>query len=410
MPNRSHEEQKKDSNGFLGCSIIYIASLQACNYVWFRDTNWNKNLDLGISLLWATMLTIIGSIYYFLYLLKRICFDQKVAISPERERLAVYKDVPTESDELGMDSVEGGDSSTVPQVTDVALPPAMSPMNVLLYAYGWGLMLFVGLYCVSGVYMPGTSWWCLGFLVLSLDELVAEKIGRAWVTLIISFIIVSILSVWWGVLGQYNLDQSIQEIFAGIIAPALSPFMFYFLRMNPEIYRFRGASGLLQLALPFMFVLSVCILIIQGLSEDQIIEDSRPRRRLLSSIVNNSLSRDNTEEVFIKTHAPFSNDTRHITPTFSSFSIMSNVTYITQDYYTLEKIIAVAFAPFPALGVFFVAVRAVVHNCATEVVVALTLCSSVRFLVNREYDFNSAMAIAPAALSFISIILLRRTK
>ncbi len=63
----------------------------------------------------------------------------------------------------------------------------------------------------------------------------------------------------------------------------------------------------------------------------------------------------------------------------------SNVAYITQDYYTLEKIIAVSFAPFPALpGIFLVAIGAIIHSCATEVVVVLTLYSAVQSVADKE--------------------------
>ncbi len=79
---------------------------------------------------------------------------RRITTTAEKERLAVYNDVPTEVDEIGMESVEGGEAPPPIQTSGLTLPPVMSPMNILLCAYGWGLMLFVRLYCVSGVYVP----------------------------------------------------------------------------------------------------------------------------------------------------------------------------------------------------------------------------------------------------------------
>jgi hypothetical protein len=72
------------------------------------------------------------------------------------------------------------------------------------------------------------------------------------------------------------------------------------------------------------------------------------------------------------------------------------------------QVAAILLAPLLSLAVLWVMISCVIDNCATEFVVALTLCSAVRFGLSREYDPISAMALTPSALSFILVILLRK--
>jgi len=193
--------------------------------------------DIEHALTWASVIILLGAVYYLQFLLCQACIRRRRKISQilpvKTESVTVYRDLPItdqgseSSSAYGLDR-DGEDSPREdrrpPRASSISCPPEMTPFAIFMHAYGWGLVFFVTIYCVTGVYMSGANWWVLGSLVVFLDELLSYGAGKVWVLLIIVFLAISSFSVWWGAVGQFALNQSIAEILIGIVAPALVPF------------------------------------------------------------------------------------------------------------------------------------------------------------------------------------------
>jgi hypothetical protein len=420
-PSISREEKLSISNLSLIASLVCMGVFHVCNKIALEEkANFNfSGNNINVALNWASIITLLSAFYYMQYLLCKRCTSKGSNAVHETpyfsDNVTMYRDLPTHgqlpSEAISSDDFEretdAMEERRPPPRSRLTLPPEMSPFNVLLYAYGWGLMFFVMLYCSAGVYMQSSNWWALGLLVISIDELVSSNVSKTWAMLIVGFVTISTASVWWGVLSENSSEQNFAEIMVGIIAPVVSPFMLLSLRFNPTVLKFNGIQGLIKIAMPFMVVLASCILVIQSVNYDH--TSTHHMRR---TIIGNESKIEKSEVEFILTHAPFGNDTNTEQTNFTSYDSLplSNATSASQIYYAPAKLIAILIAPFAALGVARNLVLVVLENCATEFVIALTICTAVRFGVSREYDIMSAMALAASGLGFIMIVLLRRTK
>jgi hypothetical protein len=420
-PSISRAEKILVSNRSLIASLLCIGFFHVCNKIALEEkANFNfSGNNINTALEWASIITLLGAFYYMQYLLFQRCTSKgsnSVHETPYfSDNVTMYRDLPSH----GQLPPDAGSSDDFERDTDVmeerrppprsvlTLPPEMSPFNVLLYAYGWGLMFFVMLYCSAGVYVQGSNWWALGLLVISIDELVSSDISKTWTMLIVSFVAISTVSVWWGVLGQNSTEQNFAEIIVGIIAPVVSPFMLLSLRFNPTVLKFNGIQGLIKIAMPFMVVLASCILVIQSVHEDHDYMHQARRK-----ITGNESKIEKSEVEFILTQAPFGNGTKIEQSNISSYDSLSfqNLTNASQIYYAPSKLIALLIAPFAALFIARNLITLVLQNCATEFVIGLTICTAVRFGLSREYDVMSAIALAASGLGFVMIVLLRRTK
>ena len=139
------------------------------------------------------------------------------------------------------------------------ISPELTIDNVWIHVYCWGLLIFVSLYCLSGVYMPGSCWFAFGMLALCIDELIAAETSKYMVVTVNGLLLTSVVCVWWGLVGIEAKNQTISEVLVGVCGPALGPFVFFSVRTNVR-NALRDIPRLFEFALPFVLCLSVFIM------------------------------------------------------------------------------------------------------------------------------------------------------
>lgn len=417
MPRASRAQRADIHIRHLAKSVLSLVSLNLCSTAAFNP-GMELVLDLDACLKWASVVSFIGAVYYSQYLFWRWC----LGCNPGRHTspyTAAYRDValqpsatsPLTTDDASSEADESAEARPVNHALQrIMLPPELSIGNVWVHVYGWGLMLFVGIYSLSGIYLPGSNWWSLGLILLSIDELIGQGIKTVYLSVLALFMAFSTVVVWWGVVGDSSIDQSFSEVLTGVFAPAMSPFMLYSIRFNVRNVS-KDVPRLVEIAMPFMIIVSACVFVIRSDQPGSFTVSTR--RHWAKETI--SVTNVTDQAAFYESYAQFqyhnySNQTQSLGVLEYPISFINHATggsAVTKESAAMQ-VAAILLAPLLSLAVLWVMISCVIDNCATEFVVALTLCSAVRFGLSREYDPISAMALTPSALSFILVILLRK--
>lgn len=241
--------------------------------------------------------------------------------------------------------------------------------------YGAGLLLFVSLYCVSGVEPISTCWWILGMTPLIMDELMGDTASRVF-TGVVMFMLYLDTGLLWVVEGGAEDDMFGYDpwrLLTGIVVPVLCPLFFFSFRSTARTTNVRDVLRLCGLALPFMVVLALCVLVWT--------EAPASGRRGLNATM-------------VETHARF-----HATETHAD----------APSYFYLETV-CMLFSPFAAAAVLYQLVAAVTEGFTSEFVSALILLVSVRHGVIHQGSewFASFLGISVAAVAFLLLLCWRR--
>jgi hypothetical protein len=353
---------------------------------------------------WASVVSLMAGVYYFMYKLFHRCYRKK----PQQHHSAnlvrpitIYRDLPQYTPRSTSDTSYSSDE-TVLSFSPSVIPPELTTENVWVHVYGWGILIFVSAYCLPGIYMPGSCWWSFGMLVLCIDELIATDVNRKFVFVIGVTLIVSIVSVWWGVVGMDAKDQTLSEIFVGVSGPALVPFIFFSVRSSVRD-SVRDIPRIFEFAAPFVLVLSVFVLATTQRGELSL------RRRLEDFDNITSTSTSTTSTAFTETHAAFIHDNE----TLQNFTNLFSQEVLKlhdwkRDILSFAPFTALCLSPFFSGLVMYLATSCVINGYATEFAVAFVLNMSGKFSVERGYDTTSAIAFFPAALALVLLLILRK--
>ena len=136
-------------------------------------------------------------------------------------------------------------------------PDRISVDNVWMYVYGWGVLLFVTVYCLSGLDTAASCWWMLGAMCLVVDDLL--RAGRpAWFTLAVAFSMVTSTSLLWcesPAPQEEGEVATLGRVWMGVVLPLTAPFILYHVKLSGL-----RSQQVCRLGLPFMVVLALCSL------------------------------------------------------------------------------------------------------------------------------------------------------
>jgi len=207
---------------------------------------------------WACWVCLLSGLYYAIYItFFRQCIGRRlghsgtlpIAQGPSAQMQQVYMDVPQ-----APPPAASADDPLRPTLLE------MSAASVYTYVYGWGLLLFVCLYCMTGLHEASSCWWVIGMMMLSLDDLLLRRVHWVWICVIVVLIYSSVVALWWAASGSRAIDESIGIIAWSVVLPVLSPFIFFSLRSTAWTVS-RDVGMLMEVAMPFMLVIAISVLL-----------------------------------------------------------------------------------------------------------------------------------------------------
>jgi hypothetical protein len=273
----------------------------------------------------------------------------------------------------------------------------MTASHVYVYVYGWGILLFASLYCMAGLHESSSCWWALGMFPLCFDELIMRETKRRWVAVLGCLLACTVTALWWSAGGRRAKDESIVLILMGTVIPVMSPFIFFSLRSSVRAVT-KDIMRLCELALPFMLLISVCVLtggfMADSGHEGTVAVRSAGAPRALASL--------NGTVLFAETHSDFD---------FNRSAGNATLTLKERELEAASRfflLVLLALTPIVAVYCVVVMVWSVLHGYVTEFIIAFLLVLSVKSSIVAETSGGSGLAIASAGTSFILIFLLHK--
>ena len=342
------------------------------------------------SVRWAAAVVLLGGAYYALYHFWRSCKRRRrgggAHVTPlSTLSQAAYSDVASQI------SASDGDGRI-----------HLTTVSVYVYVYGWGVLLFISLYCLAGLKESSSCWWAAGMLMLSFDELVMREVNRTWVTLIHVLMWVTTVSLWWSSCGVLAAEEDLGTILLGVVFPVLVPFIFFSLRSSVLIVS-RDVWTLCEVALPFMILISLAV-IISGLDSNMTLGLPTPPDELQAGAPDPEARRPllvmtNASGAYIETPGLFGwNDTQQLP-----------IQQIRLDYARINKYVVLIFVPILAGSALINVVTCVVHGFVTEFITSFLLVLTVKYAVTHaDMSGTTMLSLSSAASGFIIILLLQR--
>lgn len=365
---------------------------------------------------WASVVVLLSSVYYLQFQVCLKCWQRKRERRHRRTRSGSRSQYSQASTAASVDTASVGsamedvDLDTLPQADEVWVEgasvvsnavyyPELTMSSVWTYVYGWGVLLFVCVYCLAGLDVPSSCWWVMGMVALSFDELISKGVGKWMVCFIGLGLCGSIFSVWSGALmddeGNFIGDLMFSNksnipllnFIMGVALPVSTPFIFFSIRSTVRSAT-QDVTRLCEFALPFMTVLAGCCLVAtSGMCDvsDEVFD--KGRRGMLD------YSDSNTTAVMVETVAKFagsyaSNLDKHSIPLNSK---------------TLEYFL-VFIAPVFAFWLVRVLVVSILTRHATEFIVAFVLVTSARFGMTHPMGVWSVMSVSGAGFAFVLLL------
>jgi hypothetical protein len=298
--------------------------------------------------------------------------------------------------------------------------PELTMGSVWTYVYGWGLLLFVCVYCMAAIDVPASCWWTMGMIALSFDELVSKGMKNYWVIILGTLLAVSVFCLWSGALMDRDgnmiadsiFDSSSGEMFLnflmGVIYPVVTPFIFFTIRSTVRSVT-QDVSKLCEFAMPFMVVLSLCSLAAtSGVCGYTAIE-SQPNA-VNKSVVSQfeaahsrHLLRINNNTDMVETIAKFASS-------YASNLDGKNSAFPHMIYHGNGLGYLLLFlSPFTALWLIRVLILAVLTGHTTEFITAFLLVVSMRHGATHDFSVWSLAAAGGVGTAFILLLLVRRS-
>ena len=413
---------------------------------------------------WGSVVTLFGAMYY---LLVQMC----VALySRKRRRLRTrggfdafqrryyhnnnsssrYEQTETvASMDPHFDGSSSNDSTNNdPNFNDIDLPPIIEEEDVTLsqnvyypeltmgsvwtYVYGWGILLFVCVYCASAIDVTCSCWWAMGMIVLSFDELISKGVENHWVILVALGLAASVFSLWSGSLVDKDGNMLPEAMFSskspvllldfimGVVCPVAVPFIFFSVRSTVRAFT-KDVGKLCEFAMPFMVVLSVFSLV----ATSGVCSYPPLARESYYSNTNNDYhhySNYKTQQQIQRTRRPLENNNNNINGSVETMSMFassyvsnmdnldkaSKLVRILGANHTLNYML-LFLSPFAALWLVRVLITAVLTGHCTEFITSFLLVVSLRHGATHDFSVWSAAAAGGVALVFILLLMVRRS-
>ena len=425
-----------------------------------NTNNSNNSNDITAAVRWASVVVILAALYYLQYqVCVRLWQRKKERRSRGRYR-SQYRRTRTavdpssngtgsmgnglnrlnrESDDADLDSldtinesesVESMESASQTEFvtggTDVwaegasivsnnVYYPELTMTSVWTYVYGWGLLLFVSVYCLAVVDIPSSCWWVMGMIALSFDELISKGMGKWFVCLIGASLSGSIFAVWSGSLMDNEGNFIGELMFAakegiplfsllmGVVLPVSVPFIFFSVRSTLRSAT-QDVSRLCEFALPFMTVLAVCCLVatsgVCGPSQSSVGSVGNVGNVGNVNGVNTEIIQSNSRRGL--NHTNYQETTAKFASSYNSKNNNNDSAYLTLLQHTLMFI-----SPIVAFGLIRVLVIAIITRHATEFIAAFILVTSVRFSMTNTTGVWSILALSGAGFAFVFLLFYR---
>lgn len=411
----------------LAKSVLCCALLSACGH--WSSTVVGGGSSITHAVRWGSFVVILSAIYYLQF---QVCvrFWQKKLQRRERRVRGAYRQTRTTGsiesgndsshvrdgmmEDVDLDSLPSPDTSEVwaegsSVVSNNVYYPELTMSSVWTYVYGWGVLLFVCVYCLAGVDAGSACWWALGMTALSLDELISNGV-RKWLICVIALSLCgSIFAVWSGELFDedgnfvgdvmFAKDDSfpIVDFVLSMALPVSAPFIFFSIRSTVRSVT-QDVTRLCEFALPFMTVLAACCLVAtSGMCENGSVNgaelstaDSTPGRR---GMLDGSLVDANTTGVMVETVAKFAG------------SYVSNIDGRSIQVNTKTVEYALIFiSPLLAFWLIRVLVVAILTRHATEFIAAFVLVTAARFGMTHSMGAWSVAGVSGAGFAFVLLL------
>ena len=366
---------KQDSIKNLAFSLVLLTCMVACG-----EYEHKRMGNIASAVKWAASTTLISAFYYYIVwgVYKCWCLGEGL---PRWSGLSTdgINNNSLEFSVTDMDSV----SDTIDEDPDfryrqTSVYPEFTMYSVWVYVYGWGLLLFVCIYCLAAVNVSSSCWWMLGMLMLCIDEMIYSQTERPWLCVIVLSLIASVASLLCNTFmeqeGKFpevfgypfvkGGDGSVGNFTMGIVYPCLAPLIFFTVRS----FRNTGKdlSRVFELATPFMVVISACILF--GMQNGGI------RREL-----NNSTK-------LLETHAKFRVGSEH-------------------DY---AQITSMLLAPFAAMGSVRMLVHSILTGYVTEFIAAFILVLATRMAAAHDFGSYTLVTFLISSVCFVCVLIVKR--
>jgi hypothetical protein len=345
---------------------------------------------------WAALVVALAGVYYVLFWFWRAC-----PLTPARTRSAEMTGInPNPLHPLAETAY-----TTVEESLD---HPHLTTTSVYIYVYGWGVLLFVSLYCMAGLHTPSSCWWAVGMLMLSFDELVSREAPRLYVTVLSTLLWTSASALWWASSGSLAREESAGAVLISVVIPVLSPFIFFSLRSIRMVCK--DTRALCEVALPFMILISVGVLVNSdytallssdsSISYDQLaFSQSHDRRRHLNP---------NGTEL---PHARQRNLTYLETPSyFNPNGTELPLPTLPVAYVRINKYLVLLGVPLLACASILNLAMCVLRGFVTEFICSFLLTLSVKHIaLHPGAGWSAQVALGAAGGCFIALVMLRRS-
>ena len=387
VSNQTCNPMVSDSDSIKGLanSIACLSALMASSRYTVRATEVLRLDSCADAARWAAIVTLLAGGYYLQFNVWRRCRRRRhrgPAVEPAAQ--VIYTDVP---------------QTPPPSEAGAAEPSGqqLTASHVYVYVYGWGILLFASLYCMAGLHESSSCWWALGMFPLCFDELIMRETKRRWVVVLGCLLACTVVALWWRAGGERAKDESIALILLGTVVPVMSPFIFFSLRSSVRAVT-KDILRLCELALPFMLLISICVLTGGFMSDGE--------RWGAGSMRNaRSLAAMNETVLFAETQSEFDFNRSTHTGHNTTSTLKERELEAASRFFLL---VLLALTPLIAVYCILVMVWSVLHGYVTEFITVFLLVLSVKSSIVGDQSGGSAFAIASAGTCFILIFLMRK--
>jgi len=335
---------------------------------------------------WAAVVTLIAGFYYLQLNIWCRCRRRQRGGADVGDVLmeqTVYTDVPQ-----------------TPSVSDASGErdgQRMTATHVYVYVYGWGLLLFGSLYCMAGLHESSSCWWALGMFPLCFDELIMRDARRMWVITIGSLLGMSVVTIWWLSGGESAREENIGIVILSTVLPVMSPFIFFSIRSSVRVVT-RDVWRLCELALPFMLLISICVLTGSYMTESRRWEELQSAGAAGRRVAQWNDTSGLAEKQFVETHSGFH---------FNHTKTATRVAWEKEAEHRFYMCGLLALTPIIAAWCIHILVSSVVMGYTTEFITAFLLVLAVKSGITSDQQGSSVLAVGSAGTCFIIICLMR---
>ena len=386
----------------------------ACALMWAaRASSCFASNEPVAAVQWASAVVLISTLYYLAYHFWLRCVrkrradrQRKMGIPMTTHEGSAYTDVP----QIPPPDIET-ESSDGHQQQDHQARPHLTATSVYIYVYGWGLLLFVCLYCASGLFEASSCWWVVGMMTLCLDELIMRGVGRGWVATIGFLLLLSVSSVWWNASGSMAIEMNLGDLITEVVFPVLSPLIFFSLKSSVRAV-VRDVYALCEVALPFMVIISISVMV--GSIDKWSVEPVANHSRRAGMMGLDAVFPTNASTIPRESHAHFAtpNFTKgfHNGSTHDAFTFIETSThFVTQQWERTRCAIILLGSPVIAGATLLNLVSCVVNGFVAEFLSSFLLVLSVKFAATHPDPQWAVVGICYSGVCFILLILRRKT-